>query len=435
MGNGSNNVRFRGSAAALNIRGGRNADPGATSALGRKRTVSVRSSALADVLGLRRSRQHPGRAGRGGARSLCRSLMWKISAIVLLLSLALPGCVSLPPARSVSCEAAKRPPISLSEDGQSMSVTLDVLTYNIEGLPNRVRLGRPDALHRIGERLAALRSRGEAPDIVMFQEVFSRSARRAVLVSGYPSLAPGPSARDPQPRSSNSSLPGRPNPRRGELGVKFVSSGILIAGEYPIIDRARQPFARGSCAGFDCLANKGLAFARIVIPGVPIPIDLFNTHMNSTRSSRVPLRRHLAAHHKQSREAMGFLAVHGDLGVSAVFGGDFNMRGSEERFAEFARWKPLTLVHRYCLDEPAICDVRMSWDGDEPWMDTQDLQLFRSGDVVNIRPVRVETMFDGGPGGPRLSDHDGFRVLYELSWPAHVAQSATCPLEFLLSNR
>lgn len=60
----------------------------------------------------------------------------------------------------------------------------------------------------------------------------------------------------------------------------------------------------------------------------------------------------------------------------------------------------------------------MSWDGDEPWMDTQDLQFFWPGDRVAIRPIRVEAMFDGGESGPVLSDHDGFLVTYELRWAA-----------------
>jgi hypothetical protein len=50
-------------------------------------------------------------------------------------------------------------------------------------------------------------------------------------------------------------------------------------------------------------------------------------------------------------------------------------------------------------------------------MDTQDLQLFAPGTRVTVRPVRVEAMFDGSEGSPRLSDHDGFRVVYEISWP------------------
>jgi hypothetical protein len=49
-------------------------------------------------------------------------------------------------------------------------------------------------------------------------------------------------------------------------------------------------------------------------------------------------------------------------------------------------------------------------------MDTQDLQLFASGSGITLLPIRVEAMFDGGTDDPKLSDHDGLRVVYRLSW-------------------
>jgi hypothetical protein len=49
-------------------------------------------------------------------------------------------------------------------------------------------------------------------------------------------------------------------------------------------------------------------------------------------------------------------------------------------------------------------------------MDTQDLQLFESGADVQIVPIRVEALFDGSAGSPKLSDHDAFRVTYRVSW-------------------
>lgn len=334
---------------------------------------------------------------------------------VVALSL-LSACVSLPQERSVACEDAKSPPIRPSEDGLTASTRIDILTYNIEGLPGKIRRGRSDPLREIGTYLAELRRAGTAPDIVMFQEVFSRSARNAVLAAGYPSLAPGPSYSHRQPPALDRSLPGRRNVRRGELGIKFASSGILVAGEFPILEYRALPFAQGSCAGFDCLANKGMVFARVAIPGVPGALDLFNTHMNSMRASRVPAPRYHAAHAKQVREITDFMASTGAPGHPRVLGGDLNMRHSEQRFAEFSRLQPLTLVHKYCAERAEQCEVLMSWDGDEPWMDTQDLQLFSPGNAVSILPVRVQAMFDGGAGGPLLSDHEGFRVTYELRW-------------------
>ena len=69
-----------------------------------------------------------------------------------------------------------------------------------------------------------------------------------------------------------------------------------------------------------------------------------------------------------------------------------------------------------------VVEIQMEHVGDAPWMDTQDLQFFWPGDRVSIRPIRVEAMFDGGPSGPELSDHDGFLVTYELSWPRDAAR-------------
>ena len=92
------------------------------------------------------------------------------------------------------------------------------------------------------------------------------------------------------------------------------------------------------------------------------------------------------------------------------------MRHSDERWAAFSRYQSLSLVHEVCNHPASQCDVRLSWDGDAPWMDTQDLQFFWSGSTVSVRPVRAEAMFDGSPDSPTLSDHDGFLVTYALSW-------------------
>lgn len=348
----------------------------------------------------------------------------RLPAAILALAVALGGCTTLPKPRSIACEAALSPVVTLSEDGLTASTRIEVLTYNVEGLPWPARSGRKRFLHEIGERLAMLRARGEAPHVVMFQEVFSRSAARTVTRSGYPSLAPGPSHSQRPPPALRRHLPGKPNPHRGELGIKLLSSGVVIASEFPIVEQRSQPFARGSCAGFDCLANKGVVLARIAIPGVPGSLRLFNTHMNAQGASRVPEPRHSAAHAKQAREISEFMAMSGYETDPVVLGGDFNMKASETRFSRFSHFGPPELVHSYCIAHPEICDVRMSWDGDAPWMDTQDLQLFSSGAYVTVRPVRVETMFDGGPSGPLLSDHDGFRVTYELSWPVAAAAPA-----------
>jgi endonuclease/exonuclease/phosphatase family metal-dependent hydrolase len=342
--------------------------------------------------------------------------------------LALCGCAARPIYAVGLCNEHLAPNIGLSSDGKTASLRLDVLTYNIEGVPGRS--GRRGELKQIGARLATMRKAGEAPDVVLFQEMFSRDAAAAVRKTGYPNIVSGPT------RGQRRTLPKWGERRghkwrRGEWGVRLVGSGLAIASAYPIQAHASEPFSGRACAGFDCLANKGSMLASLSIPGVPGELDVFNTHMNAQGASRVPMRRHLPVHRAQARELSDFVARSRAPGAPVILGGDFNMRRSEARFDAFEANETLQLVHQYCLRDPGDCHVETSWDGDAPWMDTQDLQFFQSGAGVQVRPVRVQTLFDGRPGSPVLSDHDGFLVTYELSWrrgfdaPASVQRAAS----------
>lgn len=325
----------------------------------------------------------------------------------------------------MACSAAPAAAATTDANGIA-SATLSVLTYNIEGLGWPARAGRATELRAIGERLAEMRRAGTAPDVILFQEAFSDAARRAINAADYPAMVPGPGRTTGTRPATRKSLPGHAKPMRGELGLKLTGSGLVVASRFPILADATQAYGRRSCAGFDCLANKGVMGTAIAVPGVPAPVYIYNTHMNARGASRVSPARNLAAHNRQAEEASAFLADTLDPAAPVVFGGDFNMRHSLERWDHFTRYRSLALVHETCAIAASDCDVRMSWDGDEPWMDTQDLQFFGSGQNVMIRPIRVEAMFDGSPSGPRLSDHDGFLVTYELRWHAATPAHGTC---------
>ena len=346
------------------------------------------------------------------------------AALIFLLS----SCATVSPLRTMSCHSAVPATIVTSPDGKAKSTTLKVLTFNIEGLGWPARNSRAPELREIGERLDAMRKTGTGPDVVMFQEMFSGAAKSAVAASGYPAISPGPARNTQSFQSNRDKLPGKSNIGRGEVGLRFTGSGLAIASSYPIVFSDRRGYGKRSCAGLDCLANKGIVLARIVIPGVPTPIDLYDTHMNSRGASKAPTARNLAAHDRQALEASEFIDSTHDDAFPVIFGGDFNMRNSESRWQNFTRYQSLTLVHRTCADRSSGCDVKMSWDGDEPWMDTQDLQFYWSGSVVSVRPIRVEALFDGSPDSPQLSDHDGFMVTYALEWPASSTNIATCPV-------
>lgn len=314
-----------------------------------------------------------------------------------------------------SCDQASSPAISIEADGRA-HMRLDVMTYNIEGLHWPARRGREAELEQIGERLAELRQAGEAPDVIVFQEMFSHAARRAVRSAGYPAEVAGPSLWKRRSLPSDGRVPGRRDWREGELGVRLASGGLAIVSRYPLVAYRAEPFSHRACAGLDCLSNKGALFARIAVPGAPDPIDVFDSHMNSRHASHAPPERTLAAHHLEARELADFIDRERDPADPAILGGDFNVRRSAARFEVLEPLEPLTLVHRYCLDAAHGCDVRLGWTDDTPWLDTEDLQFFRPGQRVDIRPVRVESMFDGAADGPVLSDHVGLRVVYDVSW-------------------
>ncbi|GGB67884.1 hypothetical protein GCM10010833_23810 [Blastomonas aquatica] len=314
---------------------------------------------------------------------------------------------------------AALPQVRTFEQGEQ-AVRLRVLIYNVEGLPWPARRNRSDSLRRIGETLKTLRGNGSGPDVVMLQEAFTPHARDVLAIAGYANIVSGPG------RRTNRAAPGAEIERsfeqarkrkKGERFGRFLNSGLYIASDLPLSVLAAEPFSQRACAGFDCLANKGALAAELSIAGVPGSLVLMTTHLNSQRAARVPLDRARKAHGYQIEENALLLSRVRDPSAPLIIGGDFNMRGDPARFEAFATAQPYTIVHEFCVSQPLVCAVKMSFDGDEPWLDTQDLQAFDDGISVRIIPVEIEAMFDG-LNAERLSDHDGLLVTYELRWQA-----------------
>lgn len=352
--------------------------------------------------------------------------MRRIAAAAAILLLA-GGCASWPQDRYAACpDASESPAIARLPDGRQ-STTLNVLIYNVEGLPWPARKNRGPSLDRIGQTLANFRAQGRAPDIVLMQETFTSRAARIGAHAGYANAIGGPKRSDMVKDSAVArEYVAERRRKKGERGPKLMRSGLYVLSDFPVTEMVREGFARNACAGFDCLAAKGMMLVRVRVPGVPSPIDIFTTHMNSGRAARVSLERSGEAHQYQALEAAHFLDEYHEPDNPLIIGGDFNMRRNAGRFDFFSTAIPYTIVHRWCIEKPATCDVKMSWDGDEPWLDTQDLQAFDNGKAVSVEPIRVEAMFDGSDNGARLSDHDGFLVTYRLTWSTASAANNSC---------
>lgn len=303
-------------------------------------------------------------------------------------------------------------------DGRS-AMNISVLIYNVEGLPWPARKNRKEKLLQIGAELKRLRDSGEGPDVVMLQEAFTKSAVEIAKTSGYENVVAGP-ARSFKRQEEGAEIPREFKKKRkrfrGERFGKFLDSGIYILTDHTVVSYAKDPFSRRACAGFDCLANKGILFARIQLEGVPEALDLFTTHMNSQKASGVKITRANQAHEYQVDEISIFLDAYRDKNNPFVFAGDFNMGNNLSRLLYFTYKQPHNIVRHYCTVIVQDCDVEMSWDGDAPWLDTQDLQFFGKGKNVNLRPIHVQAVFDEESAAGKLSDHDGYLVTYRLTW-------------------
>lgn len=335
---------------------------------------------------------------------------------------------------------ARTPDITIDSATGTASMEVTVLIYNVAGLPWPIGCGkssrdtddsgkripiacrRSAALKEIGDALGALRTQGVEPDIIMLQEAFISAAAEIPERGGYPNWVAGPGSRDLgekySDRASREFIAER-SFWKGEKWGKRQSSGLLLASNFPIVRLYNHPFNQWECAGFDCLANKGLLVVLLDIPGLPDPLALATTHFNSRGASGVSGERSLMAHNLQVDEANEYLESLDEDEIPFIWGGDVNMRHADDRIIYFVERSGGTLneVSSYCVKPDSECEKPIRWDTDTPWYETQDLQGWVPGARVNIKPFRVETVFDEPLDGIMKSDHNGLLVYYRLTWP------------------
>ena len=181
---------------------------------------------------------------------------------------------------------------------------VSIMSYNVHGLPWPLTRGRPGALRKIGARLAAMRAEGDQPHLVLLQEAFTRDAKAIAREAGYPFAVAGPGRSDrwgSRPDAGEAQFVRARNKLKGEGDGTFEDSGLLLLSDYPVLDVKRMPYSRFACAGYDCLANKGVLLVRVAVPGVAKPLTVVETHMNSRGASGVPPQRSDAAYARQAQ--------------------------------------------------------------------------------------------------------------------------------------
>lgn len=319
---------------------------------------------------------------------------------ILLLLLATRGAAREQPAFPLSAPRA--------DDG------LSVMTYNVEGLPWPARFGRSGSLARIGERLAAMRAGGAQPRIVLLQEAFSEDAKAIRLASGHRYAAFGPtsgSAPETAPSPTDRTFAANASFLKGERSGKLLDSGLVILSDYPILSVRRAAFPAAACAGYDCLANKGMVMAIVAVPGQPGPIAVVNLHLNSKRASGVAIDRADAAFRRQVAAVDRFLTANHVPGMPMIVAGDFNIGRSAIR-----RAMVMDVLARHHGTVPkdvlsacaGACRDTLSDDARAAHRRAKDWQFLIPGATGDLTVRRIATPFGREADGSMLSDHVGY---------------------------
>jgi len=269
------------------------------------------------------------------------------------------------------------------------SLELKVLSYNVKGLPLLTDL---DRLKRIGEILAERRRRGDEPDVVVLQEAFARKAKRVRSRAGYPYAIRGPQ----------------------EGGLFANSSGLEVLSNHPIVAGYQRRF--DDCAFPECWVAKAIVGVEVELPGVPVPVQIFTTHLQADTVNEGVRR-------NQIDDIAVFLRRIPFGHAPAIFAGDFNFKPKHASYHKFLRELPVADAGRICL-ATADCEIvldpeRMDWR--DVWKTSNDRHFYYQppDGSIRIEPIRVIRNFaeriDGGEGG-FLSDHWGYEVHYRIRW-------------------
>ena len=291
---------------------------------------------------------------------------------------------------------------------------LSVLTINVAGLPWPISSGRTDAMTEIGKQIAALSASGARIDIILIQEGFVSTATGIAEILDFPDVVSGldSSFQPPEPVSvGNASESLGRKWWKGEALGKWLGRGLHIFSAYPVVGVKRMAFGEPACAGYDCLANKGAVLAQVLLPGLPEPVDIITTHLNSTHAAGVPQDETHRAHQQQIERLADFWSSATDPHHPTVMAGDFNMRDSHQRFVPFAKvFQEAEFVKNSCsvFGGPTQCDIEIRPNA--PWLASQDLQAYLSVKDILIQSIEEHTVLHEPVNGEALSDHYGYLV-------------------------
>jgi endonuclease/exonuclease/phosphatase family metal-dependent hydrolase len=299
---------------------------------------------------------------------------------------------------------------------------LTVLSYNVEGLPWPIARGRADAAAAIGSTLRTMRSQGVQPKVVALQEAFGKAAKSIGRNAGYAYYAFGPSRalRGGLPTSSrDQSFVAAASLWHGERLGKHFDSGLAIFSDYPILWAKRVSFPAYACAGWDCMANKGVLAVAVQMPGSDKPVIIFDTHLNSQEAARVDRARTNYAYRRQIDALGAFISNDAGPDDRVLIAGDFNVGHNRVRAAYIdEHLMTASRLELAAIEYDCGLACRKVGGADSGTVTTlrraKSLILFRSGAEATMSPAGRAVGFGQTSDGQMLSDHVGLETSFRL---------------------
>ncbi|CAI5710500.1 unnamed protein product [Peronospora destructor] len=182
---------------------------------------------------------------------------------------------------NVSCPACRT---SRALNAVNSTMSFEVFQYNVFGRPSIVSEdGQRERLERIPESLIHI---SETIDVVTFAEADIRTDRNELLAQlKNVGLAYSTSIlNDPDPFTS------------------ILNGGVIIVSKWPILKEAQHVY-RHACHYSDCLAAKGVKYARLLktVNGLQKIFNVFATHMQAwstpeARADRIKQAQQVISH-------------------------------------------------------------------------------------------------------------------------------------------
>lgn len=308
--------------------------------------------------------------------------------------------------------AAKSPAVSAQQLGleadqlkvsQPGTVQFDVLSLNTFGLPKPLGKDVGERHSRIGKAIGSY-------EVVGFQEAFSSESKN--LAAG--AALTGLSYHIHQPSEQ-----------------RLLTSGLATFSQYEIVKSGFKAFSYGSHA--DALAEKGVSFSRIRVPGGGL-IDVYNTHFQAAndhpRSKLDQLwfkgmaqifpgydmpRNEIRAHDAQV--LIDYVKAN-DEGHPVIIMGDFNTQDHQPVYQQLRQGLGLHDSFREANPtDPGYTSDALT----NPYKDGTDKRkrvdyiFYRSGQDAELKVLSSELAFNQAVDGMFVSDHYGLHTQFQLT--------------------